>query len=601
MKKYIHYCWFGGKPLSKLAQKCLRSWKKYLPNCEIIRWDESNCDINECKFTKEAYESKKWAMVADYFRTKAINEYGGLYLDTDVEITKDISNLLDNTTFLGIEETGAVNAAVWYEKNHNSYLAEKLLEIYQSFDGFDIKQINNISIPKLITKILLDCGYKDGENKKQILKHDITIYPRDYFYPLTMDRSDSMFTDNTCMIHYYDASWITRKQKLEMYMVRKIGRAKTVKLEVLFSKVKNIIKRIMRLCLFPIVLLRKYKRKKLLITNEYLKRLSNTKEQIEKYKNCEYIAIHNQEWFGVTSATVELFDNLVDCGEIYRRQDIKLIGEIIIKSNIKQVVFSAFAVGWKELVVYLKNKSSNIKIKVYWHGSNSQVLDQYGWNGHMNIMRLYKKGYIDAFATCKNSLIEFYKKNGCNAMFITNKVDINIQPMSKKKSKNVIIGLYAAKCTDWRKNMFTQIAAASLVENAVLDIVPLTKEAKDFADKVNIKVSGVEKSLPREDLLKRMSNNDVNLYVSFSECSPMLPLESMELGVPCITGNNHHYFKNNDLENYIIVKNEADIEEIKGKIELCLNNKEKIKKLYDLFSKKNKQNSKSDVKKFLEM
>ena len=81
----------------------------------------------------------------------------------------------------------------------------------------------------------------------------------------------------------------------------------------------------------------------------------------------------------------------------------------------------------------------------------------------------------------------------------------------------------------------------------------------------------------------------------------MLPLESMELGVPCITGNNHHYFKNNDLENYIIVKNEADIEEIKGKIELCLNNKEKIKKLYDLFSKKNKQNSKSDVKKFLEM
>lgn len=601
MQKYIHYCWFGGKPLSKLAKKCLKSWKKYLSDYEIIRWDESNCDINECKFAKEAYESKKWAMVADYFRTKAIKEYGGLYLDTDVEITKDINNLLDNTTFLGIEETGTVNAAVWYEKNRNSYLSEKLLETYQSFESFDVTQINNVSIPKLLTKILLDCGYKDGKNKKQTLEHDITIYPRDYFYPLTMDRSDSMFTDNTCMIHYYDASWITKKQKIEMYMVRKIGRAKTVKLEILFSKVKNIIKRIIRLCLFPVVLLRRYKRKKSLITNEYLKRIDNTKERIEKYKDCNYIAIHNQEWLGVTSATIELFDNLVDCGEIYRREDIKLIGDAIINSKIKQVVFSAFAIGWKDLIIYLKNKTSNIKIKVYWHGSNSQILDSYGWNGHMNIFNLYKKGYVDVFATCKKSLIEFYKKNGCNALFITNKVDIDITTAKKRKKGNPIIGLYAAKCTDWRKNMFTQMAAVSLFDNATLDIVPLTKEAKEFADKLNLKVTGEERSLPREELLKRMTNNDVVLYVSFSECSPMLPLESMELGVPCITGNNHHYFQNNDLERYIVVKNEANIEEIKEKIELCLNNKEKIIKLYDLFSKENKQNSKNDIKKFLEM
>ena len=113
MKKYIHYCWFGGKPLSKLTKKCIKSWKKYLPDYEIIEWNESNVDLEECPFIKEAYENKKWAFVADYARTKAIYEMGGIYFDTDMIITKDISFLLDKETFLGVEDSMMVNAAVW--------------------------------------------------------------------------------------------------------------------------------------------------------------------------------------------------------------------------------------------------------------------------------------------------------------------------------------------------------------------------------------------------------------------------------------------------------------------------------------------------------
>ena len=74
--KYIHYCWFGKKPLPKLAKKCLASWKKYLPDYEVIRWDESNCDFDECEFVKKAYETKYYAFVADYIRTKAMRDMG---------------------------------------------------------------------------------------------------------------------------------------------------------------------------------------------------------------------------------------------------------------------------------------------------------------------------------------------------------------------------------------------------------------------------------------------------------------------------------------------------------------------------------------------
>ena len=108
MKKYIHYCWFGDKPLPKLAKKCIDSWKKFLPDYEIIKCSEENVDLDECPFIRDAYDQKAWAFVADYARTRALNEMGGIYFDTDMEVTKDISSLLEKGSFLGVEDTGNV-------------------------------------------------------------------------------------------------------------------------------------------------------------------------------------------------------------------------------------------------------------------------------------------------------------------------------------------------------------------------------------------------------------------------------------------------------------------------------------------------------------
>ena len=137
MKKYIHYCWFGTKPFPKLGKKCLASWKKYLPDFEIIKWSEENVDLNECPFIKEAYENGKWAFVSDYVRTKVLKEYGGIYFDTDMEVLKYIDELLKNDTFLGIEDTGFVAVGVWYEKEKNGLLPTKVLEEYQKMPSLD--------------------------------------------------------------------------------------------------------------------------------------------------------------------------------------------------------------------------------------------------------------------------------------------------------------------------------------------------------------------------------------------------------------------------------------------------------------------------------
>lgn len=86
--KIIHYCWFGGKPLPEEAKCFIDTWKKYCPEYHIQQWNENNFDINQNQYCREAYAAKKWAFVADYVRLKVLYEYGGIYMDTDVEIKK---------------------------------------------------------------------------------------------------------------------------------------------------------------------------------------------------------------------------------------------------------------------------------------------------------------------------------------------------------------------------------------------------------------------------------------------------------------------------------------------------------------------------------
>lgn len=602
MKKYIHYCWFGDKPLPKLAKKCIESWKKFLPDYEIIKWSEENVDLEECPFIKEAYENKKWAFVADYARTRALNEMGGIYFDTDMEVTKNVDALLKKGSFLGIEDTGNVNSAVWYEKEAGGYLSTTLLKKYRSFKHFDPDNASNVSIPLLITEILNDLGFDRNRKDIQKLEHGIYIYPRDYFYPYSYNWENNMFTDNTCMIHYFDASWIPLKDRIEINMVRKIGRNRTFKILHVYRKGKDYLRKGAKLVLYPVVLLKRRNDKKKLITEDYLKNIDNAIEQINNYKDKEYIAIHNGEWFGVTSATKELFKNTVDCRELYRNEDIKRVGDAILENNIKQVIFSAMSIGDSDLAIYLKERNNDIKIKSFWHGSHSQIMDYYGWARNIEIINLHREGVIDVMGTCKKSLINFYDNEGFNSCFITNKVTTDVKPVKKDKNKKeIVIGLYAAKCDDWRKNMYSQMAAISMIDNAVIDMTPLNDEAEAFAKLIGVKIQGEKKSIPRDELLKRMSKNDVNLYVTYSECAPMLPLESFEMGVPCISGNNHHYFKDSELENYIVVKNEESPEEIKNTILNCIKNEDRIKKMYKEFKDNNLKESKEAVEKLLKM
>ena len=153
MEKKIHYCWFGGKAKPRRVINCIKTWKKYLPDYEIIEWNEKNFDINASIFAKEAYESKKWAMVSDYVRIYALYNEGGIYFDTDMKVLKDISEITKKDMFMGYEYSVNVGTGVIVVKEkHNKYIKE-ILDYYNSLREFNPDIIYNYANPLIITKI----------------------------------------------------------------------------------------------------------------------------------------------------------------------------------------------------------------------------------------------------------------------------------------------------------------------------------------------------------------------------------------------------------------------------------------------------------------
>lgn len=217
--KVIHYCWFGGNPIPEEYKKYIETWKKYCPDYEIKRWDETNFDLNSCAFVKEAYDAKKWAFVSDYARLKIIYDEGGIYLDIDVELIKNLDRFLVNKCFLAEETSGYINTGLGFGAEKGNIIVEKLLKEYDGHFKLDEYTYDLTPCPKKNTKPFLQMKYRFSG--KEIWKNEeVNVYPPEYFCPLDYETGRKMITENTVSIHHYSASWHNKEQEL-MFQINK--------------------------------------------------------------------------------------------------------------------------------------------------------------------------------------------------------------------------------------------------------------------------------------------------------------------------------------------------------------------------------------------
>lgn len=219
--KIIHYCWFGGKPLTTLAEQCLASLQEHMPDWTIMRWDETNFDIAAAPiYVWQAYEARKFAFVSDYVRLKALEQYGGVYVDTDVKVLKSYEPLLNDIAFIGFEESKAhlPGTCVMGCEPHCQWVKD-MLALYDGIefirpDGSLDMTTNVDRMGNVIMRELRNEGMDDEKYWKQeqyVKKWGLRIYTHDYFSPITSTRVMRK-TKNTYSIHYFAASWVDGKK-----------------------------------------------------------------------------------------------------------------------------------------------------------------------------------------------------------------------------------------------------------------------------------------------------------------------------------------------------------------------------------------------------
>ena len=214
--KKIHYCWLSNEPLPAKLQACVESWKKYLPDYEIVKWDLNKFPLEKNIWVRQAFESKRYAFAADYIRLYALATEGGIYFDSDVEVIKPFDDLLDLPYFIckenspqGLEAATIGKGTSWVLKCLDYYKDRKFVN--------DNGEMNTIVLPRILLNCIkssfqIEDIYDQSHFGKD--KNTIYVFPHDYFSPKNYVTKKLIITTNTYSIHHFAGTWIPTWKKI---------------------------------------------------------------------------------------------------------------------------------------------------------------------------------------------------------------------------------------------------------------------------------------------------------------------------------------------------------------------------------------------------
>ncbi len=202
IEKVIHYCWFGGTIKPLIVERCIHSWKTCCPDYEIIEWNEFNSRQFSNKYYRQALRKNKYAFAADYIRFCVLEKYGGVYLDTDMTLIKNIDHLLNYDFFIGKEDEQFISFGIFGCKKNS-----EIMNLCKSSYGNDFDYINPITIPELLSSKIS----KNIENRL-----NCKIFSSSVFYPIPyskrLDDYSKYIQNDTLAIHLWNHSWINVKK-----------------------------------------------------------------------------------------------------------------------------------------------------------------------------------------------------------------------------------------------------------------------------------------------------------------------------------------------------------------------------------------------------
>lgn len=215
--KVIHYCWFGRNPIPEKNKLWMASWKRYCPGYEIIEWNESNYNVSKNTFMEQAYKAGKWGFVSDYARLDLIYKYGGIYLDTDVELIKSLDELLYQEAFAGVDDSNLVSLGLGVGAVPQNNVVKGMLDLYKDLN-FDEKHM--VAAPTLMKYYFEKVGFKANGELEHI--NGMTIYPEKVLSGYNNTIGAVRTTEHTFALHHYDGSWNDREKVRKIHLVHEL-------------------------------------------------------------------------------------------------------------------------------------------------------------------------------------------------------------------------------------------------------------------------------------------------------------------------------------------------------------------------------------------
>ena len=219
--KIIHYCWFGKGEKPEDVKRYFRTWQRHMADYQFMEWNEDNFDIpGSNDYVREAYEKGKYAFVSDYVRMMALYRYGGVYLDTDVEILKPLgTHLEDADMVLGFESRRSLLTAFIAVIREHPMIGE-FLETYSGRRFItESGNLDTTTINEKFSAWMEARGVRLDDDEYQEPGHGIKVYPREYFCGFDVQNWHTDITENTCAVHHMASSWVSGPQAVKRKII----------------------------------------------------------------------------------------------------------------------------------------------------------------------------------------------------------------------------------------------------------------------------------------------------------------------------------------------------------------------------------------------
>lgn len=211
--RVLHYCWYGRNRMDELHLRCIESWSKHFGDFELIRWDETNSPM-DLPYIAAATAQQRWSKISNLMRLLAVGQFGGIYLDTDVEAFRSFRPLLQKRCFVAFQLRQAdcehdpcwVNNAILGATPNHSFVRACAERTLRSFDECGIFEVSS----RITTDVLRQHGLRSSCAEQTVA--GVSVLPRETFYPFhwTEPTDPSRIGDATYAVHHWNFSWRDR-------------------------------------------------------------------------------------------------------------------------------------------------------------------------------------------------------------------------------------------------------------------------------------------------------------------------------------------------------------------------------------------------------